>query len=392
MTQVDRAEPRRVGPTTQLQLAVDIDDRERVGGDHLGEPSGNGVVVDALTKDRSCLPRLEATGRNELDRRQLGKPRIRNPVCRRVGRAGGTTRHRQIAERGIGRSTGEHGVAPVRASQQEHQRCRGDTERDHQQSQWLEPGRQRIRRLRQWRHRHRSEPGEPGAHRDAVAGSERLDDGDVVAGLVDRELASTERAVGAGVAAGLEALEPGQHHVESSGLERLVVADHVEKELAVRHSGFGQCVLQDVAMTTGERHRRIPDPDPRLVAAVDHVHLGIGVGRCGRHIGRHPEVVAQDALVAAAFSGAEVDVDHLADPQSVGAVGRDGDLLGIEALGADRRVGTGADHAESGEQRHRHDHEADDRVTPDGDPGEHRLSLTHSPAVTVPVGDVRHPL
>ncbi len=220
------------------------------------------------------------------------------------------------------------------------------------------------------------EPGEAGTHRDAVTGSERLDDGHTVAGLVEDELAPAECSVRAGVATGAEIVEPGQYHLEPAGLEGLVVPDHVEQELAGRDARIRQRVLEDVAVATGEGHIGVADADPRLGAAVDHVHLGVGIGRLGDDVGRGPEVVADDALIPAPGLHTEVDVDDFADAEAVGAVGSDGHLLGVELLGPDGRVGTCADQPETGEERHHHDHEPDDHVAPERDPVQHVASVT----------------
>ena len=94
----------------------------------------------------------------------------------------------------------------------------------------------------------------------------------------------------------------------------------------------GQGVGEHVAVLATDRDVGIADPDAGGVA--DRFHRGVGgsVGRARPHVGRNPEVVGDDPLVAVPVVGAEVLVDDLTNRDPVVAGRGDGDLLGFEAL------------------------------------------------------------
>ena len=112
-------------------------------------------------------------------------------------------------------------------------------------------------------------------------------------------------------------LEAGDDDLEALGLERLVGADDVERQLTARQLGVGQRVRQHVAVLAAHRLVRVADADLGLVSPVVDEDVGGRVGRAGGHLGRRTEVVGDDASVAVAIGVPEVLVDDLSDANAV---------------------------------------------------------------------------
>ena len=116
-------------------------------------------------------------------------------------------------------------------------------------------------------------------------------------------------------------------------------------------------VVSGVAETDASRRLRPDVTSMSALASGDEASMSVGLA----------EVVGDDPLIAVAIGGAEVLVDHLADPQPVAANRFDGDDLRLEPL----VVVTTTDHTGGGEQRcpansaHRND------VTPRTDLAQH---------------------
>ena len=127
-------------------------------------------------------------------------------------------------------------------------------------------------------------------------------------------------------------LEAGDDDLEALGLDRLVGADDVERQLTVRQLRIGQGVRQHVTVLAAHRLVRVADADLGLVSPVVDEDVGGRVGRAGGHLRRRAEVVGDDASVAVTIGVPEVLVDDLSDAHAVLAGRLHGDLLGLEAL------------------------------------------------------------
>ena len=215
-------------------------------------------------------------------------------------------------------------------------------------------------------------PDDRAADRDALARLKRADDGAVHV-AVAFELASTLGVGESDVAQRIFELEAGDDDLEAVGLEHLVGADDVERQLATRQVGVRQCVRQLVAVLAGHRLIRVADPDLGLVPVVGEREIVRGVRRAGGHLDRRAEVVRDEAPVAVAVCGPEVLVDHLANAHAAFTCRLHGDLLGVEALRVVARPGP--DDPYQGEEGARGDDDDDDDVAPGGSAAEHPDSL-----------------
>ena len=112
---------------------------------------------------------------------------------------------------------------------------------------------------------------------DAFTRFERADDGAVHV-AVGRELASAAFVFAADVAQRIVELEAGDDDLEALGLDRLVGADDVERQLTVRLLGLGQGVRQHVTVLAAHCLVRVADPDLGLEPPVVDEDVGGRVG------------------------------------------------------------------------------------------------------------------
>ena len=104
------------------------------------------------------------------------------------------------------------------------------------------------------------EPDDRATDGDAVTRFERADDGAVDV-AVAYELASAAGVGAPDVAQRIVELEAGDDDLEALGLDRLVGADDVERQLTVRQLGVGQGVRQHVTVLAAHRLVRVADAD-----------------------------------------------------------------------------------------------------------------------------------